>query len=321
MKIEREYPYGSVVSDFFYVFEHLTESKIRLRPGLDLLVETLVRCGAYKVYIPYIKPRFGEPIDEVIKAYPPSLQKRIEIIDRKGKEYQRVLTYLEPIYEEIKESHLILFYRAIFDFLYKLLLASKYKAEADVSMARLIGYFIQRVREEIKNREAKIRLDQLEGIYLSYSKPLKIDTFTLLPRALKPSISERVADFLDEAEIIELSKKRYLLGIPNKAKTGLIKIKKYFKKVPPLIQKYRNLIRIAEGFIQISGLTGGAKIPNIDYLITHLELYLDKYNPPLTDLDYHRVQICKKISPTSTPNFMLPDGATRAISDEYFFHW
>jgi hypothetical protein len=319
--MEREYPYSSVVTSFFYVFEHTTESTWRLRPGLDLLVATLVRSGAYKVFIPYIKPRFGLSIDEVIREYPQSLQSRIEIIDKKGKYYDRVKAYLKPIHEEIKESYLIIFYNAILDFLYKLLLASKYKAEADVSQAKYIGYFIHSVREQIKNTEAKSRLDQLEGIYSSYCKPLKIDTFSLLPKAMKPSIFERIADFLDEAEIIELSKRRYLLGIPDKAKVGLIKIRKYFK---PLLlkRKYKSIIHSAVELIQIFGLTGGTKIPNIDYIVEYFQdLYSGQYNPPLVDLDYHRVQICKEVSPKSTPNFMLPDGVTRAMTDEYFRLW
>ena len=319
--MEREYPYSSVVTSFFYVIEHPTESTYRLRPGLDLLVGTLVRSGAYKVFIPYIKPRFGPPLDEVIREYPPSLRNRIEIIDRKGENYNRVKIYLKPIHEEIKETSLIFSYNAFFDFFYKLVLASKYEAEADVSQAKLIGYFIQSAREQIKNKEAKSRLDQLEGLYSSYSKPLKIDTFTLFPKSIKPSIFERIADFLNEAEIIELSKRRHLLGIPGKAKVDLIKIRKYFKRLL-LKREYKGIIHSATELIQILGLAGGVKIPNIDYFVEYFkDLYSGQYNPPLVDLDYHRVQICKEVSPKSTPNFILPDGATRAMTDEYFRHW
>lgn len=314
MNMEEEHRYSSIVTSFFYVFEHPTQSTLKLRPGLDLLAGTLVRCAAHKIYVPYRKPRFRGSIDEAIKEYPLSLQKRIEIIDRKGKDFNRVINYLKPVHDEIMDSPLILSYNTIVDFLYKLLLASKYNAEADVSQSKFIGDFIQLLKDQIDDAEANFRLDQLFGVYSNYSNPLKIETFATYPNISIPSIYHKISDFLDEAEIIELSKNRYLLGIPSKAKTALIKMKKgirhFFSE-----KKYEKYIGAATELTQIVGITEGIKIPNIDYF---RELYSSEYNPPLVYLDYHRVQICKKVSPNSFPNFMLPDGATIAITDEYF---
>jgi hypothetical protein len=60
-----------------------------------------------------------------------------------------------------------------------------------------------------------------------------------------------------------------------------------------------------------SNYSNPIKIPNIDYF---RELYSSKYNPPLVDLDYYRVQICKKVSPNSFPNFRLPDGLHKSYN-------
>lgn len=312
--MEEEHRYSSIVTSFFYVFEHPTQSTLKLRPGLDLLAGTLVRCAAHKIYVPYRKPRFMGSIDETIKEYPLSLQNRIEIIDREGKNWNQVINYLKPVHSEIVDSPLTFAYNTVVDFLYKLLLASKYNAEADVSQPKFIGYSIQSLKDQIAGDEAKFRLDQLVGIYSNYSNPLKIETFTVFPNISIPSIYHKISDFLDEAEIIELSKNRYLLGIPSKAKKALIKMKKgirhFFSE-----KKYEKYIGAAMELTQIVGTTEGLKIPNIDYF---RELYSSEYNPPLVNLDYYRVQICKKVSPNSFPNFMLPDGATIAISDEYF---
>lgn len=290
---------------------------MKLRPGLDLLAGTLVRCAAHKIYVPYGKPRSRGSIDETVKEYPLSLQNRIEIIDRGGKDFNRVTNYLKPVRDEIMDSPLILSYNTIVDFLYKLLLASKYNAEADVSQSKFIGYFIQLLKEQIDDAEAKFRLDQLFGIYSNYSNPLKIETFAISPNISIPSIYHKISDFLDEAEIIELSKNRYLLGISSKAKTALIKMKKgirhFFSE-----KKYEKYIGVVTELTQIVETTEGIKIPSIDFF---KGLYSSEYNPPLVDLDYYRVQICKQVSPNSFPNFMLPDGATRALSDEYFLRY
>ncbi|MDF2953056.1 MAG: hypothetical protein OD816_000301 [Thermodesulfobacterium sp.] len=315
--MEEEHRYSSVVTSFFYVFEYPTRSTLKLRPGLDLLAGILVRCAAHKIYIPYRMPRFGPSIDEVIKEYPPSLQNRIEIVDREGKYWDRVIKYLKPVYDEIMDSPLVLFYNIIADFFYKLLLASKYNAEADVNQSQFIGNFIQLLKDQIKDTEAKFRLDQLLGIYSNYSNPLKIETFTIFPNISITSIYHRISDFLDEAEIIELSKNRHLLGIPSKAKIALMKMKKgirhFFSE-----KKYKKYIGITTELLQIVGTLEGVRIPNIEYF---RELYSSEYNPPLVDLDYYRVQICKQVNPGSFPNFILPDGATRALTDKYFLRY
>ncbi|MCD6513891.1 MAG: hypothetical protein J7L07_03105 [Candidatus Odinarchaeota archaeon] len=318
--MEEEHVYSSVVTSFFYVFEHPTQSTLKLRPGLDLLAGTLVRCGAHKIYIPYRMPRFGPSIDETIKEYPPSLQNRIEIVDKKGKDWNRVINYFKPVHNEIADSPFVLLYNIVVDFLYKLLLASKYNAEADVSQSQFIGSFIQLLKDQIEDVEAKFRLDQLLGIYSNYSNPVKIETFTIFPKISIPSIYHKISDFLDEAEVIELSRNRYYLGIPSMAKTMHIKIKKAVRHFfsEKKYEKYKKVIGISTELIQTVGATEGIKIPNIDCF---RELHSLEYHPPLVDLDYFRVQICKQVSPNSFPNFMLPDGATRAISDEYFLRY
>ena len=314
MKVKDEHLYNSLVTSFFYVFEHPTETTAKLRPGLELLAGMLVRCAAHKIYIPYRKPRFGPLIDETINNYPLSLQNRIEIVDRNGKQYNRVLRYLEPIKKEVTDSSLILMYNQVEDFLYKVFLAAKYQAEADVSMTEFIGVSIQSLLGGVKDTEARFRLKQLDGIFSHYSKPIKIETFTVVPSASIPSIYSRISEFLDEAEIIDLQKHRYRLGLPGMAKKALLSCKKIANHIST-DARYKGWIAPATELIHTVEATTGIKIPKIDIL---KEFYATGYNPPLVDLDYYRVQVCKEVSPGSSPNFILPDGATRAIADTYF---
>lgn len=312
MNVEEEHRYSSLVTSFFYVFEHPTPSTLNLRPGLDMLAGSLVRCAAHKIYVPYRKARFGPSIDETINDYPPSLQNRIEIVDRSGKQYNRVLRYLDPIKKEVAESPLILIYNHIEDFLYKVFLGAKYQAEADVSMTQFIGTSIKSLLESIRGAEAKFRLKQLDGIFSHYSKPIKFETFAVVPSASIPSIYLRISEFLDEAEIIQLQQQRYQLGLPGMAKKVLLRSKKIVNRI---LTKHKRWIAPATELIQIAETAAQIKIPRIDIL---KEIYTTGYNPPLVDLDYYRVQVCKEVSPGSSPNFMLPDGATRAMADTYF---
>lgn len=313
--MDDEHRYSSVVTSFFYVLGTNINKSFTSTPGLNILVGTLVRCAAHKIYVPYRQPRFTPiSIDEIINEYPPSLQNRINIIDRNGKDYSKVQKYLKPIFNEIEDTPNIISYHMIEDFLYKVLLASKNNAEADVSFSRFIGEYIRSLREYITDDEARFRLDQLSGIYSNYSKPLKIEAYTVIPDISMPSIYEKISDFLDEAEILELSSNRYLLGIPSKSKIAYLKIKKglgYFLSE----KKYEKYIKPAVELMKVGGFGQSMNIPDVDFL---RKLYPSKYSPPLTDLDYYRVQTCKKISPNSLPNFVLPDGVTRAIDDSYF---
>lgn len=308
---------NKIVTSFFLVFEHPDDRTVRLRAGLDLLAATLVRAAAHKIYIPYDRPRFGPPIEETIKQYPPSLAGKIEIVDKDKELYNKVSTYLRPIREEVKETPLILAYNSVSDFLYKLVLACEFQAEADVSEAIFVGSTIDALRDNIKDEEARSRLDGLYGVYSLYQKPEKIDALTILPEVPIPSIYQRISDLLDDAEIIELSKNRYFLGFPSKAKAALIRIQRWGRNVL-MNRKYMNYIKATTDLIQVASTSAGLPVPSGSMPEILRNILASPYNPPLIDLDYFRVKICRSVSPSHFPNFIMPDGATRAVTEEYF---
>ena len=307
---------NKIVTSFFLVFEHPEEKTIKLRPGLDLLAATLVRSAAHKLYIPDHTPRYGPSIEESIKQYPPILANKIKCVDRDKKIYNKVFLFLRPVYEEVSGTPLILVYNSVFDFLYKLSLASDLQAWADVSQALILGSFIDLLKNNIENEEAKFKLDELYGIFSLY-KTERLETLTLFPKVTIPSIYQRISDLLNEAEIVELSKNRYLLGIPSKVKVALIKIKKWKRNVLT-DGKYMNYIKAAMDLIQIATDSIGLSVPVKTASKLLSDLLISKYNPPIIDLDYCRVEICRLVSPKHFPNFILPDGATRGMTEEYF---
>jgi hypothetical protein len=314
--MEETHNYNSVITSFFYFLEHIDKSSMRINQGLEFLAGTLIKCAAHKIYVPYVEVKYGPTMEQLINGYPPSLKNRIEIIDKKRSVFNRVLTYLKPIDRERTDSNIIL-YNMVVDFLYKIILASKYKAEADVSGSRFIrsiGFALEDLRGHVKSAEARVRLDQIFGIYSSYVNPLKIDTFTIIPSISNPSIYGKISDFLDESKIIELSENRHLLGIPSKTKIALIKIKKCIRHLC-LDKRYKKYIQPTSEIIQTMGSTEGIPFPNIAKL---KELCFSEYNPPLVDLDYYRVQICSKVNSKSWGCFMFSDGITRSVSMDYF---
>lgn len=314
-----EHPLNKVVTSYFVVFEHITNSKMRLRPGLDFLVESLVTQSAHTVFVPYEEIRHGPSIKDAVSQLPHTLRQRVKIVDRRGRIAEKVDSYLSPVCEEVRKSALILIYNPIRDFLYKLFLASKLNAEADVSQSRYVGNLTEILKNHVKDSEGKARLTQIQGIYNLYEQPVKIEVFTVFLGPSIPTIYDRISDFMDEAAIQELSQTRYLLGIEdrvNQAIAALIGIKKWGRNLLS-DPRYKKYFRTASQIIQTASSLADLGLPPADFS----DILGSTYNPPLTDLDYFRVRICKEISPKHTANFILPDGATRGISEDYLEHY
>ena len=181
-----------------------------------------------------------------------------------------------------------------------------------------IGAYIDTLYHQIKNEEALFRLDELKGLYSIYYIPLKIENFRIHPSIEQISVYEKISDFLEEAEMIKLSKEKYFLGIPSKAK---IIYKKLRSSIPKYANEHKKYLQLSMELIKYSQKV---VIPeNIEHILKNgfsNKEFLN-YNPPLVDLDYYRVQTCKQIFPSSFPNFIFSDGATRGMTDQYFLEY
>jgi len=294
-------PLNKVVTSYFLVAT-IKQGKeglsLTYKGELNLLSAHLVRTAAHKILIPANMTPGIFPdtfIEKTIEECPPSLASRIEVVDKNRGIYSKVMKYLQPVREEIKEDDTVIrgAYAYVSDFLYKLVIASKLHAEADIHELMFVGSYIDLLKQNVKNAEAKFRLDQLFGIYYSYQKPEKIDTLTPCLNARNISIHQRVLGLLDEVEIIELSKNRYLLGIPSKAKIAIKKIK---KGVSELLanKKYSGQIAAATDLIQILCSSKGVSIPSTNVYELLKSVQMSPYNPPLIDLDYFRFRIARE---------------------------
>lgn len=314
MKIQ---PVSKIVTNCFLVVKRQDNKPVRFEPALDLLVASLVRTAAHKIFVPSNLPSNFPKIEETIKQYPPSLTNKIEVVDRDKKIYRRVSRFLEPVYRETKETSSTIQYNFVFDFLYKLVIASKLQAEADIHQVAQIGHYINMLKEDVEDKEAKIRLDELYGIYYIYQAPKKIDAITLLPKVSHPSIYQRVTNLIDNAEIIELSRNRYFLGIPSKAKIAMIKIRRCIGKILAN-RRYANQITAATDLIQTVVSTPEVSIPLKSAYEILKNIQISPYNPPLIDLSYFRFKIAKRFDKNMNVILPLGRGTTESISEDYY---
>ncbi|MCJ7631292.1 hypothetical protein MUP77_02655 [Candidatus Bathyarchaeota archaeon] len=268
---------------------------------------------------------------------PQSLVQRIEVVDEDRKTINRVKRYLKPIWDEVgynssgsnnvdaylsktrqigihtytmRRERCYLFAE---DFLYKLALASRYRAMADIHDSISLGLIMRSLGGELLDEESKFRLDQLIGLYNIYGKPQTIDALTMLPKVNSPAISERVDDLLQSAEIIELSRDRHLLGIPSKIKIAMKRIRKRVKRILR-DERLSKELSAATDLIQIIGanaslLKMGASLPSGEVCRILNALQKSEYNPPLINLDRFRMQIAKEVAlPKRYPMYVIPYG-------------
>lgn len=284
----------------FITFLYMKDAKqVAVSLPFDVFAKYLVRTAAYKLYLTMPEVSGSEKLKKAVKSVPPSLAHKIEIADKKRAIYNKVLTYLKPVYDELltKDSKMSTdaTIGPIFDFLYKLAIASKLQAEADIASIEYVGPVLDRLRRKIKDDEASFRLDELHGIYYIYQKPMSIDALTIYPGSSGCSISQRVMDLLDDAEIVELSRNRHLLGFPSKVKIAMKNIKKWTAKILTK-RKTKSQLSAATDLIQTVSSSAGVEIPLAETLEIIKSIQMSPYSPPIINLNQFRENISSSIA-------------------------
>jgi len=307
---------NSVVTDYFSVFEPLNKAPRRwkLRPGLAFLASALVRTSARRIIVPHVTPRVGDSLEKVVADMPRILANRIKIVDKNNVIRNRVKRYLGPVYEQLDSKYPDIAANYAFNFTYKIAIASKYKAEVDLPMfyanAVMLGWLASRLKGE-----AKARIDELIGLWNLYETPTSINVPSIKAGFAEPSIYVRINDLLDEADMIHYSQQRFLLGIGSKSMHAITYLKKWGRDFIAG-GKANKLFEVARDVVSLSTSSTGQPVtlPNISNLLSG---YNPEYNPPVIDLDGYRIEIFERISPNSFPNFIMPDGTTRAVGKDW----
>lgn len=283
---------NKIVTSFWIT--HTREGYPVLDTFRSILERMILEC-AHEIAIPYMnleennhleKYGLNLSLKEIISKYPKSLQFRIRIVDKNQKEYKKIQNYFSPLKAE-EEKGIINknYYSMIMYNFYLLYLASKYKMEADSDRISDLKDQIDNLIKIVNNDEARVRMIQLKGLYNLYKLKKEISSIKLIADTLNPSIEERIADLLYEAEYLEISHMRHLLGIPSYINKGILKTKKLMSNLIRK-KKYKNIIQSS---ISSINLVSNLNIKGI--IDPTLNKYLYDYSPPLTSFSNLRDEL------------------------------
>lgn len=215
---------------------------------------------------------------------------------KKRKEETRLLLQRFPKY--LRYAH-IDFVSIPYRFLYKLALACNFKAEVDIEGLSLLDNICDLLIANERDDEAAFRLNQIKGLANLY-KPFEVSAFEVKTRLSRKSVKNRIRDMFDEAEIIEISRDKCRLGLYDKFKLLIARIKKRTRNFLISNSDYSTLIN---GAMDITTHLTNVPLNRIDYK-NLARLYVKGYNPPIICLDELRHKICKEYNVRlQTPGF------------------
>lgn len=253
---------------------------------LEFFLNSLISCSASKIYI------LSESLTpQVIDALPNFIKPKIMWVDRKEKIRKQVIHTIYPIYNELHwlwaekrkidpkaHEHGVCI---LLENLHILANAIKYKAEADVNFD-FIKQAVNRIKNQITSREAVAILARLEGIINAFSQRETIDSLYINPDIHVTTPGDLLVELLNDAEYIELSEARYLLGVPKMINTSINKIKFNIHRLLK-DKKIKYNLKIAKQAVNIA--TEAFKIP---FKIPEISASTHEYTPPLVSLDKFR---------------------------------
>lgn len=304
--------FNKIVTDYFMFFEPMINdpSKVVLRPGLETLALALLQASAQEIIVPHAELRFGQPMDDVVGSFPPSLRNRVKIVDKHHQLKKRVERYLEPVREQLDCKYPEFDLQFASSVVYKLSIASAYKAEIDLPMFYLVRPLLHHLADKLVG-EARVRIDNIIGIWNLYNFVDSVPVPSLESDLADPSIKSRIHDLLDESDLIRYSQHRYMLGMPSRAIQAFMFLKKWGRDVMTGA-KHLRFFQLAQEAIMFVSTT----VADMPITIPNLSGLISEYNPPIVDLDSYRIQLAKKARPDVFPSFVMADGSSRTGSQE-----
>lgn len=250
------------------------------------LANKLVGHSAQKIYLVDL----GHLTDSVMSNIPDYLKYRLEWVDKDKRIQKQVSETLEPIHqdidpiwEKIRKQNGASAYSLeghehgvclLHEFLTTVTIALKYQTEADIDFA-VVQTSLNRIRKQISSPTALSLVSRIDGLLNCYQN------FSQIPY-IYPTNSNATHDvmqnLLEDARMISLSKSRYLLGIPSKIETSIIKVR----------QKTRLLISLPKNrknFAMASKIGNMATKP-LNVELPEMDIERNKeFAPPLISLD------------------------------------
>lgn len=262
-----------------------------------MIVPLLVRESAHTIFIPAHASGWSKEYIDYLRRLKGPLGRRVKLIDYNGAIALKTKRYLQPVEDWVlsdikhprptiginhpRECEVYFGLNEVAYFLYLLNIGIHEQAEISVNIpktVRKLRYFATQVTD----LEGRLRIEQLAGLANLYEKS-SICAFGYEPKLADFSMLDRIEDLLDEAEIVEISRKRYSLGMPRidtSLQLAWLKSKLWYRKIMRK-RKYKKFLRLSKEIINYIPKLLGKEIPGLEIPFFDKE----SYRPPCVDVN------------------------------------
>lgn len=191
----------------------------------------LSRC-AIKVNIPYSSNSEWPNSREIRSLLAPTTKKLIRFVDKSDHYWETATAYLKPITNTLGEENV----RRLAWKLYLLILAAKYKSEVILSPEKTLALIHEIESSTNLNAEGRARLAVVAGLFRCFSIPVEGPCLRFLPNVPSHAVSERIAEIMEDAYLLEASHLRRLFGIQQ----NIASVKRDLRLLLSFIRKERS---------------------------------------------------------------------------------
>lgn len=278
----------------FPVILYFEEAQARLGnrlldiPTLHSTALILITQGAGQIYVPAFE--HNDRIKETIESLPPLLRTRVRPIDSSGRLLRRVLGFVEPLRDQIREmdemSPEAVFVRASISFLYQIGLGAKYGAGVTGAWVQHLTHDLHRIQFDAFKGEARARMAVLANLIVSY-KPFVSTRVGLTGYRGDPEIRGKLFEILDSTEFADVVEKSGYLGLVRRP---IVALRRLRRSVAAVVTR-RDFRAVAKAAEAIAGLTG-MTIPAEPLISIANEFDKGRqFSPPVFDLTPFRQDI------------------------------
>lgn len=269
----------------------------------------LVCRGADKILVPAPDKVSVSEVATAVESLPAERRALVQVIDKRGSTLKRVRSYLEPLANSASkwpEDAFISFSEA---FLYRMALATKYKAGIAASDVQTLREFVPIIDVNTFKGEARFRLAELVQLIAAY-EPVKTPIGVFTGPSLDHASDNRIREILESSEFRSLLTTSGLLGLAANPHIPLSRLWKQFREIVGQ-EKVKAVLGLASSAGELGGVGGVAK--PVSKLVTAMGVRGAKeFAPPFVPLGSAQMGIYKVALSERFPNAQPPPGTIYA---------
>jgi hypothetical protein len=213
--------------------ELTTESQNQAARSLELYLRRMLSRCALRIHVPYNSGQDMPKPQQLKPLLAPTIRKTIRFVDRSDRYWNAVVAYLKPLSRALPDDQRV---SSLAWHLYLLILATKYDSEVVLPPKTTLTLVNAIESSDGLDSEARARIALVAGLFRSFSRPVEGHTLRFLPNVPTFAISERIAEILEDAYLLEASRLRRLLGV----KENITSVQRDLRQLLSFIQKKRS---------------------------------------------------------------------------------